>query len=249
VSRPDEILKTRTTGMRGILSSRYSSRVLQPPFCAIDEAQGFTFHSTGPLMEQTKIKRLCVYCGSSMGGDPRYEAGARSLGSLLAGSGIELVYGGGHVGLMGAVADGTLAAGGRVIGVIPKALMERELGHTGIQDLRVVADMHERKMMMAELADAFIAMPGGWGTLEELTEMLTWLQLGIHGKPIGLLNVGGYYDAFLQFADHMVDQRFIRVEHRTLMAVESDPAALLARLLQPMVAPVNKWFDAPRALE
>ena len=189
------------------------------------------------------MKRLCVYCGSSMGARPAYRDAALSLGRLLAGRGIGLVYGGGHVGLMGAVADGALAAGGQVTGVIPRALMDRELGHTGIQDLRVVADMHERKTLMADLADAFIAMPGGWGTIEELTEMLTWLQLGIHAKPIGLLNVDGYYDPFLQFAERMVEQQFVRPEQRSLLHVEAEPHALLERLSTPMPPPVDKWFE------
>lgn len=192
------------------------------------------------------MKRLCVYCGSSMGARPVYREAASTLGGLLAGRGIALVYGGGHVGLMGAVADGALAAGGHVIGVIPQALMDRELGHTGIQDLRVVADMHERKTMMADLADAFIALPGGWGTIEELSEMLTWLQLGIHAKPIGLLNVGGYYDPFLQFAERMVEQQFVRPEQRHLLHVESQPQALLDRLSIPMPPPVDKWFEPTR---
>jgi hypothetical protein len=178
-----------------------------------------------------------------MGSLPSYRHAATVLGGLLARHGIGLVYGGGHVGLMGAIADGTLAAGGHVTGVIPRTLMERELGHTGIQDLRVVADMHERKMMMAGLADAFIAMPGGWGTIEELSEMLTWLQLGIHAKPIGLLNVDGYYDPLIAFAETMIDQRFVRVEHRALMTVDADPEALLERLMAPMPAPLDKWFD------
>jgi uncharacterized protein (TIGR00730 family) len=194
-------------------------------------------------MKQTTIKRLCVYCGSALGVRDSYREGAMALGGLIAQRGIELVYGGGHVGLMGAVADGALAAGGHVIGVIPRALMERELGHTGIQDLRVVADMHERKMTMADLADAFVAMPGGWGTLEELTEMLTWLQLGIHAKPIGLLNIDGYFDGFLTFADQMIAERFVRPEHQNLLNVETQPAALLDRLMQPMAAPIDKWFE------
>jgi uncharacterized protein (TIGR00730 family) len=193
-------------------------------------------------MNQTTIRRLCVYCGSAFGARAAYRDGATRLGALLAERGIELVYGGGRVGLMGAVADGALAAGGHVIGVIPRALMDRELGHTGIQDLRIVADMHERKMTMADLADAFVAMPGGWGTLEELTEMLTWLQLGIHAKPIGLLNLDGYFDGFLQFAERMIEEAFVRPEHRALLHVESDPVALLARLAAPMPAPVTKWF-------
>lgn len=184
-----------------------------------------------------------------MGARPAYRQAAVALGRRLAERNIELVYGGGHVGLMGALADGALAAAGRVIGVIPRALMDRELGHTGIQELRVVADMHERKMMMAGLADAFIALPGGWGTIEELAEMLTWLQLAIHEKPIGVLNVAGYFDPFLAFAERMIDQRFVRPEHRHLFSVESDPDALLERLLTPAPAPIDKWADAaPAAL-
>ncbi len=198
-------------------------------------------------MPSSTIRRLCVYCGSSSGALSLYTDGAAELGRLLASSGIELVYGGGHVGLMGAVADATLAAGGRVIGVIPRALMDRELGHRGIQDLRVVADMHERKMTMAGLADAFVAMPGGWGTLEELTEMLTWLQLGIHAKPVGLLNLGGYYDTFLTFAGEMIEQRFVREEQRGLLVVEAAPAPLLAAMAAPMAAAVDKWIGVPPA--
>jgi len=199
-------------------------------------------------MNPTPIRRLCVYCGSSYGARDGYREAATRLGGLVAGRGIELVYGGGHVGLMGAVADGALAAGGRVIGVIPRALMDRELGHTGIQDLRVVADMHERKMTMADLADAFVALPGGWGTLEELTEMLTWLQLGIHAKPIGLLNVDGYFDALLAFAAPMVEERFVRPEHRALLNVETRPDALLDRLTEPVAPPIDKWFEkVPKA--
>ncbi len=198
-------------------------------------------------MQPAPFKRLCVYCGSSIGAQAVYRDAAVELGGLLAKGGIELVYGGGHVGLMGTIADAVLAAGGHVIGVIPRALMDRELGHAGIQDLRVVADMHERKMMMAGLADAFIAMPGGWGTIEELTEMLTWLQLGIHAKPIGLLNVAGYYDALLAFAETMIEERFVRVEQRSLLTVANRPDALLQRLMEPMAVPVDKWVPAPPA--
>jgi uncharacterized protein (TIGR00730 family) len=190
------------------------------------------------------LRRLCVYCGSAFGARDSYREGATRLGNLIAERDLELVYGGGRVGLMGTIADGVLAAGGRVIGVIPRALMDRELGHKGIQDLRVVADMHERKMMMADLADGFVAMPGGWGTLEELTEMLTWLQLGIHAKPIGLLNLEGYFDGFLTFAETMITERFVRPEHRSLFSVEADPAALLERLMAPGAPPIDKWFDA-----
>ncbi len=191
----------------------------------------------------TPLRRICVYCASSPGARPVYAERARALGALLARRGIALVYGGGHVGLMGTVADGALDAGGHVIGVIPRALMDRELGHTGIQDLRVVADMHERKMTMAGLADAFIAMPGGWGTLEELTEMLTWLQLGIHAKPIGVLNVAGYFDGFLRFAESMIEERFVRPEHRALFRVETEPEALVDRLAAPAAPPIDKWMD------
>ena len=173
------------------------------------------------------LRSICVYCGSSSGARPAYAEAAHALGTAIARRGLALVYGGGRVGLMGTLADAALAAGGRVTGVIPKALMNRELGHTGATDLRVVADMHERKMTMAGLADAFIALPGGWGTLEELTEMLTWLQLGIHAKPIGLLNVDGYYDALLAFADTMAAERFVRVPQHSLLRVASDPVALL----------------------
>ena len=198
-------------------------------------------------MIRPAIQRLCVYCGSSVGARPAYREAALALGGLLARNDIELVYGGGRVGLMGAVADGALAAGGQVIGVIPRALMDRELGHTGIQDLRVVGDMHERKMTMAGLADAFVAMPGGWGTLEELTEMLTWLQLGIHRKPIGLLNVDGYFDPLLAFAKTMVDERFVREEQGSMLVVEAEPDALLARLQHPMPPPIDKWFERVKA--
>ena len=194
-------------------------------------------------MSSKTIRRLCVYCGSSVGARAEYKQAASALGRLLAERDIELVYGGGHVGLMGAVADGALSAGGRVIGVIPRALMDRELGHTAIQDLRVVADMHERKMTMAGLADAFIALPGGWGTIEELSEMLTWLQLAIHAKPIGILNVAGYFDPFLAFAERMIEERFVRVEHRHLFSVECEPEALLERLMRPVPAPIDKWVD------
>lgn len=186
-----------------------------------------------------KIERLCVYCGSSSGAQPAYRAAALALGASLAARGIELVYGGGHVGLMGAVADGALAGGGRVIGVIPQALMKRELGHTGIQDLRVVGDMHERKLTMANLADAFIALPGGWGTLEELTEMLTWLQLAIHAKPIGVLNVAGYFDHLLAFAETMMREAFVRAEHRSLFCVAEDAEKLIDQLAATTIVSID----------
>lgn len=167
----------------------------------------------------SSITSLCVYCGSSPGAKPVYRDTAWALGKLLAQRGIRLVYGGGHVGIMGAVADGALSAGGEVTGVIPRMLVDRELGHRGVQELRIVRDMHERKYTMAGLADAFIALPGGWGTLEELTEMVTWNQLGIQHKPVALLNVEGYFDPFLAFAEHMIDEGFVRPEQRGLLRV------------------------------
>ena len=196
-----------------------------------------------PTPSSPGLRRVCVYCGSSTGARDDYRLAAVTMGRLLAERGIALVYGGGHVGLMGAIADGALAAGGHVIGVIPQALMDRELGHRGIQDLRVVTDMHERKMTMAGLADAFVAMPGGWGTMEELTEMLTWLQLGIHAKPIGILDVAGYFAPLLALSERMIEERFVRPEHRDLFTVASDPETLLDRLTSPPAAPVDKWVD------
>lgn len=178
-----------------------------------------------------KLSRLCVYCGSHPGVRPVYAAAAAELGSLLAERRIELVYGGGGLGLMGIVANAVLAHGGHVIGVIPQALKTPEAVHPGLPDLRVVAGMHERKALMAELADGFIALPGGFGTYEELCEVLTWSQLGFHGKPIGLLNTAGFYDALLQFFDHATTEGFVHPANRQLMLVEPAAAALLDRLL------------------
>ncbi len=176
------------------------------------------------------LRTLCVYCGSSAGHDPAYASAARSLGKLLAERGIGLVYGGGHVGLMGIIADAVLDGGGTVTGVIPEALANKEISHHRVTELHVVADMHERKAMMAERSDGFLAMPGGIGTLEELFEVMTWLQLGYHAKPVGLLNVNGFYDGLLAFLDTQRDQGFLRPEHRALLLDNSDPASLLARL-------------------
>jgi hypothetical protein len=176
------------------------------------------------------LRSLCVYCGSAAGHDPGFADAARSLGRLMAGQGLTLVYGGGHVGLMGIIADAVLEAGGEVTGVIPRALMDSEVGHERLTRLWVVADMHERKALMAEHADGFIALPGGIGTLEELFEAMTWLQLGYHAKPIGLLNVQGFYDPLLDFLDRQVEAGFLRHEHRALLMTETDPAALLQRL-------------------
>ncbi len=174
--------------------------------------------------------RLCVYCGSRTGREPAYAEAARALGEILGRSGGELIYGGGRVGLMGVVADATMAAGGRVIGVIPEALMQREVGHGGLHELHVVPDMHQRKRLMAEGASAFLALPGGIGTLEELFEAWTWRQLGYHDQPVGLLNVGGYFDPLLQFVDRMVDEGFLAAEQRQMLRIDDDPARLLPSL-------------------
>ena len=176
------------------------------------------------------MRAIAVYCGASHGVSPRYAQAARELAAQLVDHHIPLVYGGGNVGLMGVIADEVLRLGGDVTGVIPRALVEREVGHAGLTRLFVVKDMHERKAMMADLSDGFIAMPGGMGTLEELFEMLTWSQLGIHSKPVGLLNVDGFYDRLIDFVAHQRDEGFVRQQHAALMMSESDPAALVGRL-------------------
>jgi uncharacterized protein (TIGR00730 family) len=190
------------------------------------------------------MRRVCVYCGSSPGRDPAYREAAVALVRTLAARGLGVVYGGAHVGLMGVVADEALAAGAEVIGVIPQALVDREIAHTGLDDLRIVGSMHERKAQMAELADAFVALPGGLGTLEELFEVATWAQLGLHVKPCGLLNVLGYYDGLAGMLDHAVAERFLRPENRAIITVEADPGAMLDALAawQPP-ARVDKWID------
>ena len=173
------------------------------------------------------MKRICVFCGSRPGVRPAYRAAAEAVGGLLAERGIELVYGGGNVGLMGIVADACLAAGGRVVGVIPRALLEWEVGHEGLTRLEVVDSMHTRKARMAELADGFIALPGGLGTFEELFEILTWAQLGFHSKPIGLLNVEAYYQPLVQMMERGVAEGFMKAENRGLLLVEDNAHALL----------------------
>jgi hypothetical protein len=175
------------------------------------------------------MERLCVYCGSRPGDDPAFAAAAASFGRLLAERGIGVVYGGGNVGLMGAVADAALDAGGDVVGVIPEALFEREVAHERLTDLEVVDSMHTRKRRMADLADGFVALPGGFGTLEELVEVLTWAQLGFHTDPCGLLNVDGYYEGLVAFIDQQVDAGFVDPAHRDLLVVTDDPVELLAR--------------------
>jgi uncharacterized protein (TIGR00730 family) len=189
------------------------------------------------------VRRVCVFPGSSPGADLAYRAAARDLGRRLAEREIEVVYGGASVGLMGAVADAALEAGGRVIGVIPQSLVDREVAHPGLSDLRVVESMHERKAVMAELSDAFVALPGGVGTLEELFEVYTWNQLGLHAKPLGLFNVRGYFDGLVRFLDHAVAERFVTAQHRSMLLVGEELGALLDGLDR-WEAPVQpKWID------
>jgi uncharacterized protein (TIGR00730 family) len=188
------------------------------------------------------MRRICVFCGSSVGNQPAYAEAARTMGALLAARGIGLVYGGGHVGLMGVVADAVMASGGEVIGVIPQTLADREIAHTGITELRVVDSMHTRKAMMAELSDGFIAMPGGVGTFEEFFEVVTWMQLGLHRKPCGLLNVIAFYTPLAAFIDQAVSEGFIKPVHRAAIVVDSDPARLLDTLATIDLPDVPKWL-------
>jgi uncharacterized protein (TIGR00730 family) len=189
------------------------------------------------------VRRVCVYAGSNPGNDPAYADAARRFGSHLAERGITLVYGGGKVGLMGVIADAALAAGGEVIGVMPQALIDREIGHPALTELKVVDSMHERKALMAELSDAFVAVPGGIGTLEELIEIYTWSQLGIHHKACGVLNVNGYYDGLAAFLDHAVTEGFLRPQHRAVLCVAEDPADLLDHLAAYTPPTVRKWLE------
>ncbi|MTD55024.1 LOG family protein [Amycolatopsis pithecellobii] len=188
------------------------------------------------------MRRICVFCGSSTGNDPVYAEQAAILGKLLAERGIGLVYGGASVGIMGIVADAALAAGAEVIGVIPENLMRAEIAHAGLTDLQVTNGMHERKAKMAELADGFLALPGGAGTLEELAEVWTWAQLGLHTKPLGLVDVAGYYQPLRQFMDHMVAEGFLKQELRDLVSVDADPARLLDTFTAHKPPTVGKWI-------
>lgn len=188
------------------------------------------------------FRRICVYCGSSPGLLPAYRDAAVELGRTLAGQGIGMVYGGASVGLMGAAADSALEAGGEVIGVVP-AMIDGRIGHEGLTEKHVVATMHERKQMMFDLSDGFIALPGGVGTFEEFFEAQAWAQLYRHGKPCGLLNVAGYYDLLLAFLDHAVEQRFFRTEHRAMIQVDQSPAGLLDAMRHAHVSTVDKWID------
>ena len=188
------------------------------------------------------LASVCVFCGSSPGVDDRFVEAARDFGARLARHGVALVYGGARRGLMGAVADAVLDDGGRVTGVIPRGLWEREVGHTGLSELLVVDSMHERKALMAERSAAFVALPGGVGTLEELFEVWTWGLLGIHGKPVALLNVDGYFAPLLAFVDHMVEQGFLRPAHRQMLVVDDDAERLLERLAAYEPPAVQRWL-------
>ncbi|MFW6413108.1 MAG: TIGR00730 family Rossman fold protein [Oceanicaulis sp.] len=177
-----------------------------------------------------KLESICVYCGSNTGAAPSYVDAARAMGRTLAERGVRLVYGGGQVGLMGVVADACLEAGGRVVGVIPNFLHQKEVAHPRVDDMRIVTSMHERKLMMAEESDAFVAMPGGLGTMEELFEVWTWSQLGRHEKPVGVLNVNGYYDGLMDFLDHMRGEGFVEAKHRGMLKCAETPDAIVDAL-------------------
>ena len=192
----------------------------------------------------SQIRRLAIFCGSNPGARADYADGARSLARLLCERGIGAVYGGSSVGLMAVLAGTMVEAGGEVTGVIPRMLVEREVANTALEDLRIVESMHERKALMAELADGFIALPGGIGTLEEFFEIWTWGQLGMHEKPCGLLNVAGYFDPLLEFLDRAVEERFVRTIHREMVIVESDPRVLLERFAEYEPPKVVKWLNA-----
>lgn len=190
------------------------------------------------------MRRLCVYCGSSPGRNAAYGAAGRSLGKALVARGIGLVYGGAAVGVMGQVADAVLEAGGEAIGVIPRSLAVKEVAHPSLTEQHVVGSMHERKAMMAELSDGFVALPGGWGTFEEIFEILTWAQLGFHAKPCGLLNVAGYYDHLHAFLEHAINEQFVKPEFRPMITVESDPETLLDRYAAYDPPKVRKWISS-----
>ncbi len=191
----------------------------------------------------TSINSICIYCGSSPGRIEAYSQAAQALAAALVSRNIRLIYGGAGIGIMGMVADHVLKLGGQAIGVIPKALAHKEVAHPNLTELHVTQSMHERKMLMAELADGFIALPGGIGTLEELFEIWTWAQLGFHQKPCGLLNVAGYYDALISFLDHVAAEQFVKPHHRAMLMVEADPQLLLDRYVNYQPPPVKHWVN------
>jgi uncharacterized protein (TIGR00730 family) len=194
-----------------------------------------------------KIKRLCVYCGSSSGSQPDYALAARQLACAMVSRNIDLVYGGASIGIMGEIANAVLEKGGNVIGIIPKDLFVKEVVHTGLTELHEVASMHERKLLMAELSDGFIALPGGFGTLEEILEIITWSQLGMHQKPCGLLNARRYYDKLIDFIDHAVSERFIKKIHSYIVLIEECPDALLSKFEAYKAPEAVKWIDQKNA--
>ncbi|QGZ61021.1 LOG family protein [Paraburkholderia acidisoli] len=189
------------------------------------------------------MKAVCVYCGSSFGANPLYTEAAQAFGRALVAQDLALVYGGGKVGLMGVIADTVMQHGGRAIGVIPELLVDKEVGHAGLTELHVVPDMHHRKKMMADLADAFVAMPGGAGTLEELFEVYTWAQLGYHRKPVGVLNIGGFYDPLMTMLDHTVREGFMRETYLQMLQVDGNAESLLAKLAAYRAPEKDKWAD------
>jgi uncharacterized protein (TIGR00730 family) len=191
----------------------------------------------------SKLESLCVFCGSSLGVRPEYADAARTLGRTLADAGIRLIYGGGRTGIMGALAESALAAGGEVVGIMPRGLWDREVGHTGLTSMHVVESMHERKALMSEMGGGFLALPGGLGTFEELFEVWTWAQLGIHRKPCAVLNAGGYFDGMLAFLDHAVAERFVDPQYRGMLLVGDDIDALLARMTAYRAPDVSRWLD------
>ncbi len=189
------------------------------------------------------MQSICIFCGSNTGGDPVYAEATRSLVRALAGAGLRIVYGGGNIGLMGVVGQAALEAGAHVTGVTPRKLLEREVVHTGLSELHVVDSMHERKVMMAEISDAFVALPGGMGTLDEIFEMLTLNQLGLQRKACGFYNAAGFFDSLRDFLDHAVAERFVRAEHRDMIVVEDEPTRMIARLREWRMPEVSKWMD------
>ncbi len=195
-------------------------------------------HATPP-----PLRHICVYAGSAAGADPRFSQAAEGLAQAIVARGLGIVYGGGDIGLMGVLADAALAAGGEVIGIIPSALLAKEVAHAGLTELRVVDSMHERKAQMADLARAFVALPGGIGTIEELIEVFTWTQLGLHAKPVAVLNVAGYWDGLLSLLDDAVAQRFLRAEHRALLLEGTEPESLLSALDAWRPPELDRWID------
>lgn len=191
------------------------------------------------------MKHLCVFCGSNPGAQPIYAIAAQTMGQAMVRRGLGLVYGGGNVGLMGTIADAVLSAGGEVIGVIPQTLVDKELAHRGLTQLHIVRSMHERKALMAELSNGFIALPGGFGTFEEFCEVLTWAQLGFHQKPCGLLNIADYYTPLIAMFDHATAEQFVRPPHRSLVLEAQDPDQLLEKLVSFKPITIQKWIDRP----